>query len=171
MKRRFNQSFGEGVDTATRWSLRVALGVIYLLQTVVGMQLEGAAHAIARPGYQFNFPRDYGSHPDFKIEWWYVTGHLKSEGDRRFGYQATFFRLAADSAISSEGNPPLPQDIHLAHMALLDLKTKKFYHQVLRYRQCGAISNFRFSAPCLPLWRRPSMGFVAGVPDDRISLF
>ena len=129
MKRRFNQSFGEGVDTATRWSLRVALGVIYLLQIVVGMQLEGAAHAIARPGYQFDFPRDYGSHPDFKIEWWYVTGHLKSAGDRRFGYQATFFRLAADPETSRISNPPVSQDIHLAHMALLDLKTKKFYHQ------------------------------------------
>ena len=93
------------------------------------MQVKGAAHEIATPEYQFDFPRDYGSHPDFKIEWWYVTGHLKSEGDRRFGYQATFFRLAADSGISREGNPPLPLDIHLAHMALLDLKTKKFYHQ------------------------------------------
>ncbi len=107
----------------------MALGVIYLLQSVVGMQVKGAAHEIATPEYQFDFPRDYGSHPDFKIEWWYVTGHLKSEGDRRFGYQATFFRLAADSGISREGNPPLPLDIHLAHMALLDLKTKKFYHQ------------------------------------------
>ena len=110
MKRRFNQSFGEGVDTATRWGLRVALGVIYLLQTVVGMQLEGAAHAIARPGYQFDFPRDYGSHPDFKIEWWYVTGHLKSEDDRRFGYQATFFRLAADPETCLLYTSPSPRD-------------------------------------------------------------
>ena len=129
MKRRFNQRLGEGFDTAIRWSLRVALGVIYLLQTEEGMQAEGKTYAIAKPGYQFEFPRDYGSHPDFKIEWWYITGHLKSEDERRFGYQATFFRLAADSAISREGDPPLPQDIHLAHMALLDCETKKFYHQ------------------------------------------
>ncbi|HAQ99085.1 MAG TPA: hypothetical protein DCR61_06990, partial [Verrucomicrobiales bacterium] len=72
MKRRFNQSFGKGVDTTRRWNLPLALGVIYLLQSVVGMQVKGAAHEIATPEYQFDFPRDYGSHPDFKIEWWYV---------------------------------------------------------------------------------------------------
>ena len=50
--------------------------------------------AVPQPGRRFEFPRDHGSHPDFKIEWWYVTGHLFGESDRRFGFQATFFRRA-----------------------------------------------------------------------------
>ena len=25
------------------------------------------------------FPRDLGSHPEFSIEWWYVTGHLRAD--------------------------------------------------------------------------------------------
>ncbi|MFM9952774.1 MAG: hypothetical protein ACKVVO_01835, partial [Opitutaceae bacterium] len=30
--------------------------------------------AVPQPGHRFTFPRDHGNHPDFKIEWWYVTG-------------------------------------------------------------------------------------------------
>lgn len=77
--------------------------------------------ALPEPGRQFVFPRDHGSHPEFKIEWWYLTGHLFAEDGRRFGLQATFFRRAADSA--QNGN------IYLAHMALLDVKTGRFIHQ------------------------------------------
>ena len=49
--------------------------------------------AIPRPGHRFSFPYDNGAHPDFRIEWWYVTGHLFDPAGRRFGFQATFFRL------------------------------------------------------------------------------
>ena len=32
--------------------------------------------AVPQPGEVFSFPRDHGSHPAFKLEWWYLTGHL-----------------------------------------------------------------------------------------------
>ena len=78
-------------------------------------------YAIPQPGRQFVFPRDHGSHPEFKIEWWYLTGHLFTEDGRRFGLQATFFRRADGTA--EKGN------IYLAHMALLDVKSGRFIHQ------------------------------------------
>ena len=77
--------------------------------------------AIPRTGRQFVFPRDHGSHPEFKIEWWYITGHLFSDDGRRFGYQATFFRRAGEKRDGAE--------IFLAHMALLDVKSGRFFHQ------------------------------------------
>jgi predicted secreted hydrolase len=83
--------------------------------------------AVPQPGRVFSFPRDHGSHPEFKIEWWYITGHLFAEGDRRFGYQATFFRSAA---------PDKSTHLHLAHMALIDVVAGKFYHQE-RLNQTG----------------------------------
>ena len=43
----------------------------------------------------FLFPRDHGPHPDYRTEWWYLTGNLTS-GSRQFGFQLTFFRLALD---------------------------------------------------------------------------
>ena len=48
----------------------------------------------------FDFPRDHGSHPEFRIEWWYITGHLRDEEARRFGFQATFFRYALNTNIN-----------------------------------------------------------------------
>ncbi|MEO7318812.1 MAG: lipocalin-like domain-containing protein, partial [Chthoniobacteraceae bacterium] len=77
-------------------------------------------YALPQAGRQFVFPRDHGSHPEFKIEWWYLTGHLHADNGRRFGLQATFFRRADGTA--SKGN------IYRAHMALLDVKTGRFIH-------------------------------------------
>ena len=38
----------------------------------------------AEIGYTLQFPRDHGSHPDYRIEWWYYTGNLSSDDGRRF---------------------------------------------------------------------------------------
>ena len=87
--------------------------------------------ALPQAGRVFSFPRDYGSHEDFKIEWWYITGHLFGDNGRRFGFQATFFRSAGLPNISaSTNNPPFgTEKLLLAHMALLDVKSGKFLHQ------------------------------------------
>lgn len=83
--------------------------------------------ATARPGYRFAFPRDHGSHPSFRTEWWYVTGHLwTKEGTRRFGYQLTFFRQASPPAAWT-GSPAWRSDqLHLAHAVLTDEAGQRF---------------------------------------------
>jgi predicted secreted hydrolase len=42
----------------------------------------------------FEFPRDHGPHPEFRHEWWYVTGHLDAANGDPFGFELTFFRFA-----------------------------------------------------------------------------
>jgi predicted secreted hydrolase len=42
---------------------------------------------------KFEFPRDHGPHPEFRQEWWYVTGNLDSTRGERFGFELTFFRI------------------------------------------------------------------------------
>jgi predicted secreted hydrolase len=37
-------------------------------------------------------PRDEGSHPQFRTEWWYLTGWLDAGAGKSFGFQVTFFR-------------------------------------------------------------------------------
>ncbi len=85
---------------------------------------------LAVPGYDYQFPRDHGSHPDFKIEWWYITGHLQEDGgSRRFGYQATFFRAAIQSPAQRESSPNKAfanDHAYLAHMAMIDIESGKF---------------------------------------------
>jgi predicted secreted hydrolase len=91
--------------------------------------------AVPQPGTRFQFPRDHGSHPDFKIEWWYLTGHLYAAAPapgaapRRFGFQTTFFRQAGPRG-GTDANPAFGSaHLFLAHMALVDVQTGKFIHQ------------------------------------------
>lgn len=45
-------------------------------------------------GYAFQFPQDHGTHPDYQIEWWYVTANLRDAAGRDYGLQWTLFRSA-----------------------------------------------------------------------------
>jgi predicted secreted hydrolase len=40
------------------------------------------------------FPRDHGAHPDFRIEWWYLTANLRGDDGADYGVQWTLFRSA-----------------------------------------------------------------------------
>jgi len=41
-----------------------------------------------------SFPQDHGAHPDYRIEWWYLTANLVDEHGREYGVQWTLFRSA-----------------------------------------------------------------------------
>lgn len=43
---------------------------------------------------EFTFPADHGPHPDYRIEWWYLTANLRSEDGTNYGLQWTLFRSA-----------------------------------------------------------------------------
>jgi predicted secreted hydrolase len=83
------------------------------------------------PNGPLEFPRDHGSHPDYKIEWWYLTGQVAAADGRAFGYQATFFRRAAPPAAANAApNNEFGSDqFFLAHAALTDVGSKRFHHQ------------------------------------------
>ena len=42
------------------------------------------------------FPKDHGSHNQFKIEWWYLTAILEDEYENPLGLQWTLFRVALE---------------------------------------------------------------------------
>jgi predicted secreted hydrolase len=71
------------------------------------------------------FPGDHGSHPDYRIEWWYFTGHLDTESGRTFGYQLTFFRLGVSRKPVVAG-PWALRDVWMAHLALSHLGEEQF---------------------------------------------
>ena len=80
----------------------------------------------ALPGYRYEFPRDHFSHPDYRTEWWYYTGNLKSADGRRFGFELTFFRQAA--ARDANDSPWHIHDLYMAHLALSDISGRRFFH-------------------------------------------
>jgi predicted secreted hydrolase len=82
------------------------------------------------PGHEIVFPRDEGSHPDHRIEWWYVTGQLDdgaSKAKAPRGFQVTFFRVRTGLAAD---NPSkfAPRQVLFAHAAIADPATGKLHH-------------------------------------------
>jgi predicted secreted hydrolase len=82
------------------------------------------AYQLALPGRKIVFPRDHFSHPDFKTEWWYYTGHVTTDAGKSYGYQVTFFRFGLKD--KQDDPPPLFTDLYMAHFALSDKQAKKF---------------------------------------------
>ncbi len=54
--------------------------------------LQGYARVLE--DHEFVFPADHGPHPDYRNEWWYVTGNLDSDNGNRFGFELTIFRFS-----------------------------------------------------------------------------
>ena len=94
----------------------------------------------ALPGYEFAFPRDHGSHPEYRTEWWYYTGHLRTQSGRRYGFEVTFFRAGVtreprDSAWAL-------RDLMPAHFAITDVEKKDFRY----YEKMNRASAFTAGA-------------------------
>lgn len=70
------------------------------------------ARVVPRP---LVFPRDHGAHPDYRTEWWYLTGWL----DNSLGFQITFFRTRTTI---DPVNPSAfaAQQLVIAHAAIAD---------------------------------------------------
>ena len=103
-----------------------AVGVFFLAALLFG----GSSGELALPGYRYEFPRDYFSHPSYQTEWWYYTGNLASNDGATFGFEVTFFRTHSRASESTEHNPVwFPSEIYIGHFALTDVRNRRFYHQ------------------------------------------
>ena len=87
-----------------------------------------------RPGVSLHFPADHGAHPDFRNEWWYITGWLDTGDGRQLGFQVTFFRTRP---AAGERNPSAfaPKQILFAHAALSDPAIGKLLHAQRAFRE------------------------------------
>lgn len=117
-------------------SRRRALRQVLLAAPAMGTAwcLPGSAHAlppVLHPGEPLRFPQDFGAHPAFKTEWWYLTGSLQTtqahQAPETFGFQITFFRSRVDTASDSPSRFAAKQLV-FAHTALSDLKRQQLLH-------------------------------------------
>lgn len=82
----------------------------------------------------WQFPEDFGPHPEYQTEWWYYTGNLETSGGRAFGFQLTFFRQAiapalqvAASQVSESSSNWRSNQVYSAHFTVSDIAQKQFY--------------------------------------------
>jgi predicted secreted hydrolase len=68
----------------------------------------GGGFARALDPRPLSFPDDHGPHPDFRTEWWYYTGNLRTPAGRHFGFELTFFRVALAPATVADSHTPSP---------------------------------------------------------------
>jgi predicted secreted hydrolase len=94
----------------------------------------------ALPGYEFSFPRDHGSHDDYRTEWWYYTGHLHADDGRTYGFELTFFRVGVSREPAATRWDL--RNLALAHFAVTDLGAREFRY----YEKLNRASPFTASA-------------------------
>jgi len=79
------------------------------------------------PGDAVELPRDHGSHPAFRTEWWYVTGWTRDGTGVERGVQVTFFRSRPGLGESSR-SAFAPRELLFAHAAIADARQGKLVH-------------------------------------------
>ncbi|WP_037339652.1 lipocalin-like domain-containing protein [Saccharospirillum impatiens] len=58
------------------------------------MRASGEGYRTALPGQPIGFPQDHLAHPDYRIEWWYLTANLIDTEGQPYGVHWTLFRTA-----------------------------------------------------------------------------
>jgi len=89
----------------------------------------------ARPGLRLQFPRDHGPHPEFRIEWWYLTANLEDSQGQSYGAQWTLFRFAVRRA--DEQPPATAWQSGQVFMAHLGITTPERHFAAQRYARGG----------------------------------
>lgn len=97
----------------------------------------GTSYPEVVPGRPFAFPLDHGAHPDFRTEWWYVTGRLDVPGGETLGFQVTFFRNRPPPGADTSGSGFSPDQILFAHAGLSDSRVG-----AIRTAERGARAGF-----------------------------
>lgn len=114
-------------------------------QGFAGLGADADGFAVPQRGQPLSFPRDHGAHPEFRIEWWYLTATLTGPDGTDYGAQWTLFRsaLAPESGLGWES----PQ-LWLGHAAL----TTPEAHHVAERLGRGGIGQAGVAAAPFEAW-------------------
>jgi predicted secreted hydrolase len=93
-------------------------------QGFAGLGQTAEGFAPVTPGKKFSFPADHGPHPDFRIEWWYLTANLRDAAGEAYGVQWTLFRQATQGGPQREGWAS--QQVWMGHVAITSADIHRF---------------------------------------------
>ncbi|MCX6946669.1 MAG: carotenoid 1,2-hydratase [Verrucomicrobia bacterium] len=99
---------------------------IFLLSLAASFLQSAEPWTRALTPWSWSFPRDHGAHPEFKTEWWYLTGNLDDEKGNPYGYELTFFRHGLQPKPTQPDSAWSIRDIYFAHLAITDVQSRRF---------------------------------------------
>lgn len=97
---------------------------------VVTSEEEIAAGFLTADGSRpLSFPADFGAHEEFRTEWWYYTGNLRTPEGQHFGFELTIFRvgLLPPGTALPEDSDWYDRSVYFAHFAVSDIAMERFY--------------------------------------------
>jgi len=102
------------------------LYILLLLLLLFSRSAFGQEWRDVAPGDTVELPRDLYVRKDYRIQWWYFTGHLFDAKGREFGYELTFFAAGVQKRMyrSNFGM----NTVYLSHFAVSDVQGNRFYH-------------------------------------------
>ena len=100
-----------------------------LAQGFAGLGGDAQGFAVPERGVALSFPQDHGAHPDYRIEWWYLTANLKGADGKDYGAQWTLFRSALAPEEKSGWQSP---QLWMGHAALTTAETHYSAERVAR---------------------------------------
>lgn len=96
------------------------------LPTRATLAAQGPYPVVAQ-GRPLDFPHDFGSHPAYRTEWWYITGWLQRADGQPLGVQITFFRHRPRIGEDSSSRFA-PTQLLFAHAAIADPRVGRLHH-------------------------------------------
>ncbi|KRQ97415.1 iron ABC transporter permease [Bradyrhizobium jicamae] len=115
-------------------------------QGFAGLSESADGFAPVVPDRTFAFPGDHGPHPEFRIEWWYVTANLTDARGIAYGIQWTLFRQAIAAGGAQEGWAN--QQIWMGHAAV----TREDTHRVSQTFARGGVGQAGVAAAPFHAW-------------------
>ncbi len=134
--------------------------------TFLGSAEDDERYARAEAPREFRFPEDHGAHPDYRTEWWYLTGNLETDAGRHFGFQMTFFRFAIAAEPPERASAWATDQLWMAHVAVTDTEGGTFHADEKFEREALGLAGAR-TAPFrvwLDDWQLASGGDAGWFP-------
>lgn len=129
-----------------------------------GLSRDAPGFAEVAAGKPLDFPRDFGAHPDFRIEWWYLTANLKDPSGASYGVQWTLFRRGVEAGPERAGWSN--QSMWMAHAAATSSKEHLYAETFAR----GGIGQAGVDAAPFRAWIDDwSLAAPTDAPDAGLS--
>jgi predicted secreted hydrolase len=103
------------------------------LRLFSGLSGQSTQQLQLQPGYTIRLPSDHASHPDYAVEWWYITANLSDQQGKHYALQWTLFRFRGDTPSTPWAN----EQQFMAHAGLHSLDRGWFEERFAR----GGVGN------------------------------